>query len=200
LTKSSKAIYRKGDAYSKLAKARGFRSRSALKLLEIQKKDNFIKPSSRILDLGSSPGGWSQVCLQIVGKKGFIFSVDKKIMEPLKGVNYLNKELEKLKESDFENFDENILPFDVVLSDIAPNISGISERDDALMNSLLLGIRNCLDNFLKEDGNALCKVFHGESFDEAVVAVSTICQGIGVIIHFNKGVVCSVVFIMLLNS
>ena len=82
MTKSSKSIYKKGDAFSKLAKARGFRSRSALKLLEVQKKDNFIKPSSRILDLGSSPGGWSQVCLQIVGKKGFIFSVDKKIMEP----------------------------------------------------------------------------------------------------------------------
>ena len=119
MTKSSKATYKKGDAFSKLAKARGFRSRSALKLLEVQKKDNFIKPTSRILDLGSSPGGWSQACLQIVGKKGFIFSVDKKIMEPLKGVNYLNKELEKLKESDFETFDENILPFDVVLSDIA---------------------------------------------------------------------------------
>ena len=173
MTKSSKAIYKKGDAFSKLAKARGFRSRSALKLLEVQKKDNFIKPSSRILDLGSSPGGWSQVCQEIVGKKGFIFSVDKKIMEPLKGVNYLNKELEKLKESDFENFDKNILPFDVVLSDIAPNISGISERDDALMNNLLLSIRSSLDNFLKEDGNALCKVFHGESFDNMMIYMKT---------------------------
>ena len=75
MTKSSKSIYKKGDAFSKLAKARGFRSRSALKLLDVQKKDNFIKPSSRILDLGSSPGGWSQVCLQIVGKKGFIFNL-----------------------------------------------------------------------------------------------------------------------------
>jgi 23S rRNA (uridine2552-2'-O)-methyltransferase len=108
-----------------------------------------------------------------VGKKGFIFSVDKKIMEPLKGVNYLNKELEKLKESDFENFDKNILPFDVVLSDIAPNISGISERDDALMNNLLLSIRSSLDNFLKEDGNALCKVFHGESFDNMMIYMKT---------------------------
>ena len=83
----------------------------------------------------------------------------------------------KLKESDFENFDENILRFDVVLSDFAPNISGISERDDALMNSLLLGIRNCLDNFLKEDGNALCKVFHGESFDNMMIYMKS---------HFQK--------------
>ena len=173
MTKSSKAIYRKGDTFSKLAKARGFRSRSALKLLEIQKKDNFIKPSSRILDLGSSPGGWSQVCLQIVGKKGFILSVDKKIMEPLKGVNYLNKELENLKESDFENFDENILPFDVVLSDIAPNISGIRDRDNALMDAILIEIRQCIDNFLKVEGTALCKVFHGENFDKLMIYMKT---------------------------
>jgi len=156
-----------------LAKASGFRSRSAIKLLEIQKKDNFIKPNSRILDLGSSPGGWSQVCQQIVSKKGFIFSVDKKIMEPLRGVKYLNKELENLKQSDFENFNENILPFDVVLSDIAPNISGISERDDAQMNNILHSVRNCLDNFLKVDGNTLCKVFHGESFDNMMIYMKT---------------------------
>ena len=155
MTKSSKKIYKNLDTFSKFAKASGFRSRSAIKLLEIQKKDNFIKPNSRILDLGSSPGGWSQVCQQIVSKKGFIFSVDKKIMEPLRGVKYLNKELENLKQSDFENFNENILPFDVVLSDIAPNISGISERDDAQMNNILHSVRNCLDNFLKVDGNTL---------------------------------------------
>ncbi len=173
LTKSSKKIYKNLDTFSKFAKASGFRSRSAIKLLEIQKKDNFIKPNSRILDLGSSPGGWSQVCQQIVSKKGFIFSVDKKIMEPLRGVKYLNKELENLKQSDFENFNENILPFDVVLSDIAPNISGISERDDAQMNNILHSVRNCLDNFLKVDGNTLCKVFHGESFDNMMIYMKT---------------------------
>ena len=173
MTKSSKKIYKNLDTFSKLAKASGFRSRSAIKLLEIQKKDNFIKPNSRILDLGSSPGGWSQVCQQIVSKKGFIFSVDKKFMEPLRGVKYLNKELENLKQSDFENFNENILPFDVVLSDIAPNISGISERDDAQMNNILHSVRNCLDNFLKVDGNTLCKVFHGESFDNMMIYMKT---------------------------
>ena len=173
MTKSSKKIYKNLDTFSKLAKASGFRSRSAIKLLEIQKKDNFIKPNSRVLDLGSSPGGWSQVCQQIAGKKGFIFSVDKKIMEPLRGVKYLNKELENLKQSDFENFNENILPFDVVLSDIAPNISGIRDRDNALMEALLIEIRQCIDNFLKVKGTALCKVFHGENFDKLMIYMKT---------------------------
>ena len=125
MTKSSKAIYKKADTFSKLAKTHGYRSRSAIKLLEIQKKDNFIKPRAKVLDLGSSPGGWSQVSNEIVGKKGLIFGVDKKIMQPLKSVHFVNKGLENLCESDFEVLNENILPFDVVLSDIAPNISGI---------------------------------------------------------------------------
>ena len=96
MTKSSKAIYKKGDTFSKLAKAHGYRSRSAIKLLEIQKKDNFIKPNAKVLDLGSSPGGWSQVCKEIVGKKGLIFGVDKKCMQSIKGVHFINKGLENL--------------------------------------------------------------------------------------------------------
>ena len=177
MTRAFKTIYKKQDAFSKLAKRSGYRSRSSIKLLEVQEKDKLIKPRSKVLDLGSSPGGWSQVCKKIVGKQGLIFSVDKKVMEPISGIHYLNKSVEELTKEDFEINNQNILPFDVVLSDIAPNISGISERDDALMNSLLLGIRSCLDNFLKEDGNALCKVFHGESFDNMMIYMKS---------HFQK--------------
>ena len=173
MTKSSKAIYKKADTFSKLAKTRGYRSRSAIKLLEIQKKDNFIKPHAKVLDLGSSPGGWSQVSNEIVGKNGLIFGVDKKIMQPLKSVHFVNKGLENLCESDFEVLNENILPFDVVLSDIAPNISGIRDRDNALMDSILIEIRQCIDNFLKVNGTALCKVFHGENFDKLMIYMKT---------------------------
>ena len=173
MTKSSKAIYKKADTFSKLAKTRGYRSRSAIKLLEIQKKDNFIKPSAKVLDLGSSPGGWSQVSNEIVGKNGLIFGVDKKIMQPLKSVHFVNKGLENLCESDFEVLNENILPFDVVLSDIAPNISGIRDRDNALMDAILIEIRQCIDNFLKVNGTALCKVFHGENFDKLMIYMKT---------------------------
>ena len=173
MTKSSKAIYKKADTFSKLAKTHGYRSRSAIKLLEIQKKDNFIKPCAKVLDLGSSPGGWSQVSNEIVGKNGLIFGVDKKIMQPLKSVHFVNKGLENLCESDFEVLNENILPFDVVLSDIAPNISGIRDRDNALMDAILIEIRQCIDNFLKINGNALCKVFHGENFDKLMIYMKT---------------------------
>ena len=173
MTKSSKAIYKKADTFSKLAKTHGYRSRSAIKLLEIQKKDNFIKPRAKVLDLGSSPGGWSQVSNEIVGKNGLIFGVDKKIMQPLKSVHFVNKGLENLCESDFEVLNENILPFDVVLSDIAPNISGIRDRDNALMDTILIEIRQCIDNFLKVNGTALCKVFHGENFDKLMIYMKT---------------------------
>ena len=173
MTKSSKTIYKKADTFSKLAKTHGYRSRSAIKLLEIQKKDNFIKPCAKVLDLGSSPGGWSQVSNEIVGKNGLIFGVDKKIMQPLKSVHFVNKGLENLCESDFEVLNENILPFDVVLSDIAPNISGIRDRDNALMDAILIEIRQCIDNFLKVNGTALCKVFHGENFDKLMIYMKT---------------------------
>ena len=173
MTKSSKAVYKKADTFSKLAKTSGYRSRSAIKLLEIQKKDNFIKPRAKVLDLGSSPGGWSQVSNEIVGKNGLIFGVDKKIMQPLKSVHFVNKGLENLCESDFEVLNENILPFDVVLSDIAPNISGIRDRDNALMDAILIEIRQCIDNFLKVNGTALCKVFHGENFDKLMIYMKT---------------------------
>ena len=173
MTKSSKALYKKADTFSKLAKTHGYRSRSAIKLLEIQKKDKFIKPRAKVLDLGSSPGGWSQVSNEIVGKNGLIFGVDKKIMQPLKSVHFVNKGLENLCESDFEVLNENILPFDVVLSDIAPNISGIRDRDNALMDAILIEIRQCIDNFLKVNGTALCKVFHGENFDKLMIYMKT---------------------------
>ena len=173
MTKSSKALYKKADTFSKLAKTHGYRSRSAIKLLEIQKKDNFIKPRAKVLDLGSSPGGWSQVSNEIVGKNGLIFGVDKKIMQPLKSVHFVNKGLENLCESDFEVLNKNILPFDVVLSDIAPNISGIRDRDNALMDAILIEIRQCIDNFLKVNGTALCKVFHGENFDKLMIYMKT---------------------------
>ena len=129
--------------------------------------------NSKLLDIGSSPGGWSQVSKEIVGKNGLIFAVDKKIMQPLKAVHFINKGLENLRKNDFEVLNENILPFDVVLSDIAPNISGIRDRDDAMMEAILAAVRQCIDNFLKVKGTALCKVFHGESFDKLMIYMKT---------------------------
>ena len=173
MTRSFKAIYKKQDTFSKLAKRSGYRSRSSIKLLEVQEKDKLIKPRSKVLDLGSSPGGWSQVCKKIVGKQGLIFSVDKKLMEPISGIHYLNKSVEELTKEDFEINNQNILPFDVVLSDIAPNISGISVIDNAQMIELLQKVKNCIDDFLNVNGHALSKVFQGESFDNMMIYMKT---------------------------
>ena len=173
MTRSFKAIYKKQDTFSKLAKRSGYRSRSSIKLLEVQEKDKLIKPRSKVLDLGSSPGGWSQVCKKIVGKQGLIFSVDKKVMEPISGVHYLNKSIEELTKEDFEINNKNILPFDVVLSDIAPNISGISDIDNAQMIELLQKVKNCIDDFLNVNGHVLSKVFQGESFDNMMIYMKT---------------------------
>ena len=173
MTRSFKTIYKKQDTFSKLAKRSGYRSRSSIKLLEVQEKDKLIKPRSKVLDLGSSPGGWSQVCKKIVGKQGLIFSVDKKVMEPISGIHYLNKSIEELTKEDFEVNNQNILPFDVVLSDIAPNISGISVIDNAQMIELLQKVKNCIDDFLNVNGHALSKVFQGESFDNMMIYMKT---------------------------
>ncbi len=168
MTKSSKKIYKRADTFLKKAQSYGYRSRSSLKLLEIQKRDKFIQAGSRVVDLGCSPGGWSQVTKQIIGKKGKVLGIDIKKMEPIQGVNFIQKSIGKLTSRDFE--EENIFsPFDIVLSDIAPNISGIRYRDDSLMIELLSKIQLFIDNNLIVDGSSLIKVFQGESLDMMMI-------------------------------
>jgi len=169
LTRSSKSIYGKADSFSRNAKDLGFRSRSSLKLLEIQNKDRFIKTSSKVLDLGSSPGGWSQVAAEILNKDGLILSVDKKSMKPIRGVYFLKKDIKNLEKKDFLINKKNINNFDIVLSDIAPNISGIPEVDAANMVRLLDTIKIIIKSYLIVKGSALIKVFHGESFDNMII-------------------------------
>ena len=117
MTKASKLIYQKADSYSKLAKKLGYRSRSSLKLVEILEKDSFLKSGSFVLDLGSSPGGWSQVAKKKVGKRGVIFGVDPKPMESIQGVTFIQKKIKDLTENDFKIKGKKINSFDIVLSD-----------------------------------------------------------------------------------
>ena len=160
--KKSKSNYRYGDSFSRRAKLEGYRSRSALKLKELQKKDHLIKKGMSVLDLGSFPGGWSQVSKEFVGKTGKVVGVDLQKMKAIEGTSFIHKSIIDLETKDFEG----ILPFDIVLSDMAPNISGISIRDDASMVELLEKIQLSIDIFLKEEGSALIKVFQGESLDK----------------------------------
>ena len=162
--RSFKSSYRGGDTFSRQAKIEGYRSRSAFKLKELQNKDHLIKRGMSILDLGSFPGGWSQVSKEIVGEKGKIVGVDLQEMMPIQGTSFIHKSVNELRT---EDFDANLIPFDIVLSDMAPNISGIQDRDNAQMIDLLDKVIYSIENFLKTGGSTIIKVFQGDSLEYA---------------------------------
>ena len=166
-----KTNYRDGDTYTRMAKKAGYRSRASLKLKEILKRDISIKKDMSIIDLGSFPGGWTQVIKESVGNKGTVVSVDIQNMKEIKGAFFIHKSITELEDNDFEEFREKV-PFDLVLSDIAPNISGIRETDDAQMIYLVESVLSVIDKFLKKGGSALIKVFQGESLDYTRNALS----------------------------
>ena len=154
-----------------MAKKAGYRSRASLKLKEILERDISIKKDMSIIDLGSFPGGWTQVIKESVGNKGTVVSVDIQNMKEIKGAYFIHKSIAELEDNDFEEFREKV-PFDLVLSDISPNISGIRETDDAQMIYLVENVLSVIDKFLKKGGSALIKVFQGESLDYTRNALS----------------------------
>ena len=124
-----------------------------------------------IIDLGSFPGGWTQVVKETTGSKGTVAAVDIQYMKEIKGTFFIHKSITELEEDDFEEFREKV-PFDLVLSDMAPNISGIRETDDVQMIYLVENVLSVIDKFLKKGGSALIKVFQGESLDYTRNALS----------------------------
>ena len=161
---SFKSDYRDGDFFTKQAKKEGYRSRASFKLKEILKKEISITKGQSILDLGSFPGGWVQVAKEFVGESGKIVAIDIQEMEFIENCFFLNKSIEDIEEKDFDEI-KDFLPFDLVLSDMAPNISGIRERDNALMIGLVDHVLSAVNNYLKIRGSLLIKVFQGESLD-----------------------------------
>ena len=155
---SKKTSYFQGDKYNSLAKKDGYRSRAAYKLIQIQKEFNLIQPGDTILELGSAPGGWSQVASKIINDSGSITAID---VLPMKKIKYVN--FHQIDLVDIEKL--NLKKMSIVLSDIAPNISGVSFIDTANMNSLLEIEISIVDKFLQIGGKYLCKCFEGESLD-----------------------------------
>ena len=152
------------DQYFKKSKTLGYRSRASFKLIELNEKFKFINKDTNLLDLGSHPGGWSQVIKNLLGHSGKLVAIDIQPMEPIKDCFFLEKPIEDITEEDFKEIKE-FLPFDLVLSDMAPNISGIKERDDSLMIDLVDRVLFVIDSFLKAKGSVVIKVFHGQSLD-----------------------------------
>ena len=167
---SLKSNYRDGDSFSRKSKEEGYRSRASYKLKQILDKELKLLKDQSVFDLGSFPGGWSQVISNKLGKGGKLAAIDIQPMEPIKDCFFLQKPIEDLCNEDLEEIKE-FLPFDLVLSDMAPNISGIKDRDNALMIGLVDRVLFVIDNFLKVKGSTVIKVFHGESMDYTNLAL-----------------------------
>ena len=155
---SKHASYSKGEKYNSLSKKDGYRSRAAYKLIQIQKQNKIIKVGDKVLDIGSSPGGWSQVVSNILGDSGSIIAIDILPMKRIKNVNFFQIDLKDAHKINLDNIT-------IVLSDIAPNISGVSVIDSENMKSLLEIEISIVDKFLKIGGKYLCKCFEGDSMN-----------------------------------
>ncbi|MES2502929.1 MAG: RlmE family RNA methyltransferase [Pseudomonadota bacterium] len=169
-TRTSKAWMQEhlNDEFVKRAQKEGYRARAAYKLIEIDDKDKLIKPGMTVVDLGSTPGSWSQVVVQRLKGQGNVIALDILDMQPIAGVTFIQGDFREdavLKEL------ENTLngkKVDLVIADMAPNISGIKDVDlagSAYLTELALAFSSV---WLKPDGHFLVKVFIGSGFDEIV--------------------------------
>lgn len=170
-SKSNKAWIRRHvtDPYVQQAKAKGYRSRAAFKLEQIDAKDRLFRPGARVIDLGAAPGGWSQVAAAKVGPKGLVVAVDLLETAPMSGVTVLRGDFREPLVRSAVRTALGESPADVVLSDMLPNVTGIASVDQAAAAELTeLAIKFCLEE-LKPDGVFVVKVFQGEAF-QAVLA------------------------------
>ncbi len=152
------------DQFYKKSKILGYRSRSAFKLIEINKKFKFLKKNINLLDLGSSPGGWSQVASQII-RSGKIIALDKKKMEKINNVTFLNEDFleHKTKEKILKEFPKKV---DVVISDMAADTTGNKSLDCIRTNLLCSEVIAFATEILNNKGVLLSKLFMGEDFLE----------------------------------
>ncbi len=152
------------DQFFKKSRTLGYRSRASFKLLELNKKYNFIKTNTNLLDLGSFPGSWSQVAGQII-KKGKIMAIDIKDMEPLKNVKFLKGNiLEKKTKIEVSKYFESSL--DVIISDMAADTTGNKSLDSIRTNQLCSDVIYFAKHILKPKGVLVSKLFMGEDFIE----------------------------------
>ncbi|ATM98684.1 MULTISPECIES: 23S rRNA (uridine(2552)-2'-O)-methyltransferase RlmE [Proteus] len=154
------------DKYVQQAQKKGFRSRAWFKLEEIQQSDNIFKPGMTVVDLGAAPGGWSQYVVQQLGNKGRIIACDLLPMDPIVGVDFLQGDFrdELVLKALLDRVGENKVQ--VVMSDMAPNMSGTPAVDiPRSMYLVELALDMCRD-VLAPGGSFIVKVFQGEGFDE----------------------------------
>jgi len=153
------------DPYVKKAQLEGYRSRSAYKLIELNEKDRLIKPNMFLLDLGSAPGGWSQVASKLIGRNGRVLATDILPMEPIKNVDFVQGDF--TDEAVVARLMERLggQKFDLIISDIAPNITGIDSADQASSMYFLELAVDTVRKTLKPGANFVAKMFQGSGSD-----------------------------------
>ncbi len=167
-SKTSKQWMREhvNDPFVQLAQKEGYRSRAAYKLLEIDARDQLLKPGMVVVDLGATPGGWSQVAAAKVGRGGKVIALDLLPLDPLAGVDFIQGDF---REQVMLGKLEGLLhgrPVGLVISDMAPNMSGVAPADQArAMHLAELALEFALEQ-LKPDGSFLVKVFQGAGFED----------------------------------
>lgn len=168
------------DPWVKKAQIDGYRSRASYKLLELIDKDKLVRPGMVVLDLGSTPGGWSQVVAPLLGSKGRLIASDILPMDPIAHVDFILGDF--TEQAVFEQIMAalNGAAVDLVMSDMAPNISGVDAADQASSMYLVELALEMATQVLKPGGNFVTKVFHGEGYEAYLKALRT---------HFDKVVV-----------
>jgi 23S rRNA (uridine2552-2'-O)-methyltransferase len=161
------------DYYVKQAKAQGFRSRAAFKLIEIDERDRLLRPGQTIVDLGATPGGWSQIARERVGRAGRVIALDLLEMAPLPGVEFIQGDFSD--ESVLQRLEQALQSkgVDLVICDMSPNISGIGMSDQGrtiYLNELALEFAVA---HLKPQGAFLVKTFQGAGFEDLLRAMRT---------------------------
>lgn len=156
------------DPYVKQSQKEGYRSRASYKLQELQKKDRLIRPGMTVVDLGAAPGGWSQVVAELVGHKGRVLASDILTMDALAGVDFVQGDFTEA--SVFEKLQQLLGEdgADLVISDMAPNMSGVRGVDQPASMYLVELSVDMARRVLKPGGAFVSKVFQGEGFDDLI--------------------------------
>ena len=158
----------RSDIYVQQAKEAGYRSRSAYKLLEIQNRDKLFAKGMRVVDLGAAPGGWSQVAMKYVGQTGKVVAIDILPMDSINGVDIILGDVEQPEVLTLLIQTLKGETVDLVISDMAPNLSGIASVDQARGLALAEMAVLFVEKILRKDGNFLIKVFQGAGFEDFV--------------------------------
>tara|TARA_Y100000782_G_C10186808_1_gene267120 strand:- start:326 stop:946 length:621 start_codon:yes stop_codon:yes gene_type:complete len=154
------------DQYVKKAKEHGYRSRASFKLIELDEKDKLFKSGMTVVDLGAAPGGWSQIAAERVGDRGRVVASDILPMDGMAGVEFVQGDFteEEVLNQILSALGEE--PADLVISDMAPNMSGMSAVDQPAAMYLVELALDMAREVLKPGGNFVAKVFQGEGFDQ----------------------------------